>query len=689
MIAKVINNSGSSSSATFGRIAKYITDEKQGGDKADWVDYTNFVANDENAVFEARAIQDLNSRAKHKSMHFVISFPNGERPEKEVIKDAEEQAIKALGFDDHQRISALHSNTDHVHLHVLVNMINPDNLKANNPSYSHMKLDRVMGQLEQKHSLIQDNRSQAVESTVRKQDRLSAHSRDSFKSYVLKNAARELLVSFNSDNRSWKSLHETAAKYDLQIKKEGAGLIIVPKGDLSGNLKIKASEVDRSFSRSKLEASLGKFNSSNHSKVKAELSLIDQPVELQVDSELAEMEQVNEPLKQSHQEGKPKQDNHRVNNKTDIKSDKAKSLESHRGVSSFHTWAKDEAGPAILKEAFRSGANWQSLQDKAGEYGLRFEKRGAGLVIINNDNKLTIKPSDISRELSKSNLEAQLGKFVSVKQNTSPEYQYSPKPLESTGNSLYDKFQAERRRNQQLRQNQLSIAKQQNAANKQQIYQLSKAWRSHATGQQRYAQRDKRNQARAERLAKLAENYKSKRSEIIDRYPMPSWKAWLAQQARSGDKEAAAIVEKNAKRKIRLATLLNSALPDTDLEKMEYELRNDGELHFKLESGARLSDDGHSLHLLPTSEAITDQALLQSMLLATKQGHQLVIDTQDKELGNRMALIAAQHQLAARFTDEHTNSVYNSHKAASVSSVSKQSEQRRDQSRNHEEGQTL
>jgi len=104
LIAKVISSGNSSNSMAFARMVNYITNRDHesmeqiaSGEahKVEWVEITNCL-NDENidlVIAEVRAIQDMNQRAKHKSYHFVLSFPEGERPSDAVVRDAEERVI--------------------------------------------------------------------------------------------------------------------------------------------------------------------------------------------------------------------------------------------------------------------------------------------------------------------------------------------------------------------------------------------------------------------------------------------------------------------------------------------------------------------------------------------------------------------------------------------------------------------
>ncbi|MBF4377214.1 relaxase/mobilization nuclease domain-containing protein, partial [Vibrio anguillarum] len=78
------------------------------------------------AISEVLATQQSNTRAKNdKTYHLIISFRSGEQLEQGVLSEIEKRVCDSLGFSDHQRISAVHNDTDNLHMHVAINKIHP------------------------------------------------------------------------------------------------------------------------------------------------------------------------------------------------------------------------------------------------------------------------------------------------------------------------------------------------------------------------------------------------------------------------------------------------------------------------------------------------------------------------------------------------------------------------------------
>lgn len=61
--------------------------------------------------------------------HYMISWGDDERPTPAQVDAAVKIVLKVLGLERHQTIYALHSNTDHDHVHIAVNRVDPTTFK--------------------------------------------------------------------------------------------------------------------------------------------------------------------------------------------------------------------------------------------------------------------------------------------------------------------------------------------------------------------------------------------------------------------------------------------------------------------------------------------------------------------------------------------------------------------------------
>lgn len=214
------------------------------------------------AIKIVEATQNLNQRAGNdKTYHLVVSFREDDSPTREQLVDIERSLVGALGFGDHQRIAAIHRDTDHTHLHVAINKIHPESLRIVEPFRDFYVLDEMCAQLEQKHGLAIDNRIDREDQTQRRTDtrvaQMEHHSGlSSFKSWVLNR--KSPIVDCMQNASSWREFHHALAEFDLTVRPRGAGFVIA---SLSEQAFMRASDVDRSLSKKALEDRYGTYES--------------------------------------------------------------------------------------------------------------------------------------------------------------------------------------------------------------------------------------------------------------------------------------------------------------------------------------------------------------------------------------------------------------------------------------------
>jgi len=157
--AYVLNARGGVDPASWSRLGAYVLDEAHQGEKVAWARVSNCQSDDPGwAVKEILATQARNTRSQaDKSYHLVVSFPEGERPTRAQLADIEDRLCGALGFTEHQRVSAVHQNTDNWHMHIAINKVHPRTYRNIEPFRDHFRLQEACADLEIKHGLIRDN----------------------------------------------------------------------------------------------------------------------------------------------------------------------------------------------------------------------------------------------------------------------------------------------------------------------------------------------------------------------------------------------------------------------------------------------------------------------------------------------------------------------------------------------------
>ncbi|EIV3901408.1 relaxase/mobilization nuclease domain-containing protein [Klebsiella pneumoniae] len=326
LIKYMVAAKGGIDPTSWERTADYILDSANGtteGEKVASYRVTNCGTDDPaDAAILIQATQAANTRSKaEKTYHFVYSFPPGEQPDLETLHAIEDELCAAIGLDEHQRVSAVHIDTDNLHVHVAINKVHPTGLQNIEPYYDQFRLMEACERLEVEHGL--QRTFHGLEAKQRHQNRdiellpaKAPEQRDSLFREHLRNAydlsiseppeaktlnglrklsdtrlqrqsadkaepvrtsakvasveaqsgietltgyaARELAPAMRQAT-SWQELHDAAAEHGLEVRQRGAGLVI---GEPDLGIWAKASNVGRDLSMKALTDRFGPFQPS-------------------------------------------------------------------------------------------------------------------------------------------------------------------------------------------------------------------------------------------------------------------------------------------------------------------------------------------------------------------------------------------------------------------------------------------
>lgn len=249
---------------------------------------THGVAGIATASVEMNAVAKKNFRCEDPAYHVILSWPEYEHPAAELIFDAAEHAIKALGLAEHQYVLAVHGNTDNTHCHISVNRVHPVTFKSRHIEWAVKTLHLAARQSEIKHGWTHDNGIFIVEmdghgkkhivlnndigyasekSGKRAQRELGSepilptwHDPDSLDSWLKTKVARALRKEL-PELTGWPALHAWLSRYDITLTDSGGGgmrlhAISAETGEV---LDVAASKGLRMLKRSELESRWGKF----------------------------------------------------------------------------------------------------------------------------------------------------------------------------------------------------------------------------------------------------------------------------------------------------------------------------------------------------------------------------------------------------------------------------------------------
>lgn len=200
--------------------------------------------------------------------HWCMSWQENEQPSREQINEAVSVFLQRMGLEGHQTIFALHKNTGHCHVHIVVNRTNPDTLKVIQPhkGFDIEEAHRIVALLVHKQGWAAEKRARyrvnedgeivrnmfvklAVKPTAPAADFESATGEKS----ALRVAQEEGYGVINSA-KSWAELHQGLQRFGLRFEKKGSGAIV-----FVGDTAVKASSINRNFGLSKLCKRLGEY----------------------------------------------------------------------------------------------------------------------------------------------------------------------------------------------------------------------------------------------------------------------------------------------------------------------------------------------------------------------------------------------------------------------------------------------
>lgn len=231
-----------------------------------------------NAAKEMYAVAEKNAKVDDPVYHYILSWPEHERPEARDMLAAARDTIAALGMAEHQYIIAIHANTDNLHAHIEVNRVHPITFKSHNIEWSRKTLHHAAREAEIKYgwshdngiyNVIEINGKKIIAERTKTSEQLPSEKSQLFETWNREESLetwcrrqpapvlKELLPTL----QSWDDLHDALHQFGLQLIDSGGGgmKISTLATDDQSPITISASKAFRFLKRSELEARLGKF----------------------------------------------------------------------------------------------------------------------------------------------------------------------------------------------------------------------------------------------------------------------------------------------------------------------------------------------------------------------------------------------------------------------------------------------
>lgn len=292
-VTQGITQSGESPARySWSNLTQYITKDSVLDALGDQVEKTigvetGNVSSLENAPAEMYAVAQQALRVKEPVYHYILSWPEHERPATQDIFAAARDTLAALGMGEHQYIIAIHANTDNLHAHIEVNRVHPRTFRAFDPYRDYLTLHRAAREVEirygwhhdngafnvvevngQKHIVRNDSYvDPELEPTRAGAQRAEVWSGEqSLETWCKGEPATDLRrVLKDAKTTGWQDVHRVLALHGLELREAGGrGMQVVDVGrgvpEEGGRPRaVRASAAFRFLRRGELEARFGAF----------------------------------------------------------------------------------------------------------------------------------------------------------------------------------------------------------------------------------------------------------------------------------------------------------------------------------------------------------------------------------------------------------------------------------------------
>lgn len=551
------------------------------------------------------ATQLKNKKSKaDKTYHLVFSFKPGEEPLLDVLHAIEDELCSSIGYADHQRVSAVHTDKDHLHVHVAINKVHPTGLQNIEPYYDKFQLMEACERLEIKYHLQRTNHGLSKD---------KSHERDDRTGKVRLEPTQQ---PGQRDSRFRQFLRKS---HDLTLTEPPEAATLNGLRNLSSCYMARTAQ--------------------------------GATVLLQDNARFGVESSGKEPVDSLRREGNG---DRTVAGETRGRrlSSKAAEIEIQSGIETLAGYVARDVSPEI-----RKATNWIEVHQVLAEHGLQAKLHGAGLVIGDDSIPLWTRASQCGRDLSLKSMTDRLGAFEALQKQSNKAFVAKPRQTHPTTSALFAQYQRERQANIVARRQGMAQIKSDGIVF---IAKLQK-WRTAQrmllkAGAKGAARKIMQTTIKVQSDASMVghrNTMATRRQNLFAQTSMPVWADWLTQQAGNGNIDALAILRSRTDKENRLrGDLLTVEHADRAkhniLRALKPQARKDGAMAYRTADGGMVIDRTTYVQ----AQAATAGAALVAIELASQRfnGQALIVEG-TVAFQRDVAQLAGLHKLNIRFAD--------------------------------------
>jgi hypothetical protein len=255
MIAKVVRGRG------FGGLARYLESGRTGleAGRIAWAEARNLPsAHPRDAALFMRVTAAEAPQVQRPVYHLSLAWDPSDRVNRAQIVAVADRVLRELGLDGHQALLIAHRDTEHPHVHLMVNRVHPETGRAWAGRHDYQALEQILRPLEREFGFREvpghhgrfagqepPDRSQALSTgELRRWERTG---RVPFGELVRGEVAGDF-----AEAASWMDLEARLARRGLRLQPRGRGMVVT-----DGQEWMKCSALARGAGRAQLEKRFG------------------------------------------------------------------------------------------------------------------------------------------------------------------------------------------------------------------------------------------------------------------------------------------------------------------------------------------------------------------------------------------------------------------------------------------------
>ena len=220
---------------------------------------------DKNAVIAEQMALASESKSPNPMLHHVISVREHENSklDEEMARIITENFMESLELKGYTAVYAVHQDTNHRHLHIAINRVNPDTYIAKDLKRDILQAHKAIAKIEAELGFTSEKNSKYIykngEISHNQNYQKGVSDRGRKEEYKKGNESDERVIKEMStvllESKSWQEVHENLAAHGVKyicLRKGGASL-------KRGQSWVKASDVHRNATLRYMEERLGKF----------------------------------------------------------------------------------------------------------------------------------------------------------------------------------------------------------------------------------------------------------------------------------------------------------------------------------------------------------------------------------------------------------------------------------------------